>query len=142
MNHLIGHSLGGAACIFALKKQPEKIDKLILISAPTKASLMLDDFLFKLNAGDSSKDYVKQMVKDDFGFPLDYFFAETVLPLDHFPETLAIHDHHDTEVSFEHLDQLKHSLDSVKIIETDELGHTKILRNDGVISQFMDFLNE
>lgn len=142
ISHLCGHSLGGAACIFALKEQPEAVEKLILISAPTKASLMLDDFLFKLNAGDRSKGYVKQMVKDNFGFPLEYFFAETVLPLDNFPKTLAFHDHNDTEVSFEHLNQLKHSLDHIEIVETDELGHTKILRKDTVISRCLDFLTD
>jgi len=141
INNLCGHSLGGAASIFALKHKPQEIRKLILISAPTKASLMLDDFLFKLNAGKRSKVYVQKMIKEKFDFPLDYFFAETVLPLNNFPSTLAFHDHEDSEVSFEHLDLLKHSLENVKIVETDDLGHTKILRKDFVLAEIVKFLD-
>lgn len=138
--HLCGHSLGGAACVFALKTNPKEIERLILISAPTIASLMLDDFLFKLNAGERSKGYVQQMIKDNFGLPLSYYFAESILPQAHFPKTLAFHDHKDTEVSFEHLNVLKHSLDNVEIVETDNLGHTKILRKDDVIEKITTFI--
>ena len=137
-----GHSLGGAASVFATKDLKEKIDKLILISAPSNASYMLDDFLFKLNGGEKSRNYILQMVEKTFGHPLEYYFAESFLPVDGFPKTLAFHDHEDQEVNFKNLSILSKRIHQITIVETNDLGHTKILRKDDVIEKICSYLEQ
>ena len=140
INHLVGHSLGGAASIYALQKSASKIEKLILISAPTSGELMLNDYLNKLNGRSVSLKTVQKNVQETFNQPLNSFFAEEILPINNFPETLAFHDHEDQEVGFEHLQILVRHINNILTVETDHLGHTKILRNEEVISKISSFL--
>lgn len=139
--YLIGHSLGGAACIFSIIKEQVRVDKLILISAPASAKDMLDDFMSKINGGVKSKRYLRKQIFNHYGKRLDYFFADSLLPFPNFPDTLAIHDTKDHEVRFQHLNFLEQNISTISTLKTTDLGHTRILRDEKVLNKIIDFLD-
>ena len=54
---------------------------------------------------------------------------------------LLIHDEEDFEVPVSSSYEIRQNLVNSKIITTKGLGHTKILRDKGVISQVYNFIN-
>lgn len=137
---LIGHSLGGAACIYTAANYKIPIDKLILIGTPSTARNMLADFTKKLNGGEKTKQFIHNFTKSHFGMELNEFFAEFYLPKENIPETLIFHDEDDFEVQFDNFEQFKTLLPQAKFETTQNLGHTKILRDEEVIKKIADFI--
>lgn len=138
--NIIGHSMGGAACLFAIAQNNVVAERLILISAPTSADAMLTDFLNKINGSAKLKTYLNSQTLQMFEHPLEYYFANNLLPHQNIPATLAVHDKNDPEVHFNHLKFLTENIEDIKIHKTHHLGHTKVLRDDNVIDQIIKFL--
>ena len=138
---VIAHSLGGAASIFAIAHKRLIVEKIVLIGAPTNAHQFLEDFIEKFNGNIASMDYLKYCVKKEFDTELETFFADYLLPINHFPKALAIHDKNDVEVHAYHLHSLQKNLPELEVLETTELGHTRILRDELVINRLTKFLS-
>ncbi len=137
---VIGHSLGGAACVYGKIHSNLTIQKIVLIAAPSNASNMLDDFVQKINGGIKTKKYIEQEVNRHFNKDLDYFFGQKIITPTNFCETLAIHDRDDTDVRYENVLIFKQLINHIKIYSTSSLGHTKILRDKTVIAEIKKFL--
>lgn len=142
IKNLIGHSMGGAACLFSIVRKDVIVDRLIMISAPTSAESMLTDFLNKINGSSKLKTYLSDKILELFEHPLTYYFANNLLPHTNIPSTLAIHDIDDPEVHFNHITVLKQHVKGLQTYTTYNLGHTKILRDEGVIEGIKLFLSK
>lgn len=136
---LIGHSLGGVACLYSLTKE-YKVEKLITISTPALASDIVDEFVNQINA---SKRLIKQLylyVLNKFNVSLnDLSAAKLAESIPHIP-VLLIHDKNDHEVKIKNLYTLKEKIEYASTFITEGLSHTRVLRNDAVIQRIVDFL--
>jgi pimeloyl-ACP methyl ester carboxylesterase len=139
---VIGHSLGGAASVYLCSVLGQEMEKLVLLSAPASGKNMLDDFMDKINGGNKTKNYIKEICYQKFNKELDDFFAENILPTLNFPKTLAIHDSHDYEVRFSNLEILENKIADIETFTTENLGHTKILRDKMVLERIKVFLGK
>lgn len=136
---LIGHSLGGAACIYALKHYVS-VQKLVVISTPAVAPDIKSDFLRRIGGTDKTGDYLEMYIHKRYGRTLQEFSAQySAQGLKNIP-TLLIYDEDDTDVPLYHGEELKRVLTHAEIVVTHKLGHTKILRDPDVVNTVVRFL--
>lgn len=135
----IGHSLGGAALMYAAKDQVE-IGRLITVSTPTLPKQIVKEFLRRVNGSSKMAPAIDNYVLKRTGNHFEYYSGEYNLPYLSKLPLLSFHDHNDKEAGIEHLHAIKQLHPNSKTIETNNLGHNRILKDDKVIDQAMDFV--
>lgn len=130
---IVGHSLGGVAAMHAIIGGV-KTDKLVMISSPTIAEEIVEVFKRKLNASDATVKYFNQYIVKKFGLPFENYSAG--YNVDKLPNTklFLVYDENDSEVTMAHAQVLIDKYKSAELYQTKGLGHTRILKDDGVIS--------
>lgn len=135
----IGHSLGGAAILLAIKEGLD-VPKAVVISTPSIATDILTEFLQRVGGSEQTGKYVNQLIKKRHGHTLEEFSAyESAKELPAVP-TLLIYDRTDTDVPFYHAQPLLDTLKNVRLLATDGYSHTRILRSPEVIKETVAFL--
>lgn len=134
----IGHSFGGVSLFFAKTKGFEA-DSFVFIATPTIGQDIIDGFLTRINASRKTSDNFRKRVINTFNFEFDYLTASEVVKRIEFERLLVIHDENDLEVPIRNARIMKKRSDKVHLIETQGLGHTRILRDMKVISYISNF---
>lgn len=139
---IVGHSLGAGAIIVAASIKLEA-DKVVLISPVTNIIKVTEKFaesllipkniLIKMQNYAWTK-YQKSALK--YGNNWQNIFESNInVP------TLIIHDLHDFEVDIKDTRKLTERMPKAKLIETQKLGHRRILLNPSIIRTTISFIN-
>jgi pimeloyl-ACP methyl ester carboxylesterase len=137
---VIGHSFGGAAAVFAAM-HGLKINKLVAIATPTIGDLIINTYLRAINGSAKTGQFFKAYVPRRYGKPFDEFTAAyAIRHLTHPINLLLVYDEDDIEVAPVHAHRLKELYPSARLLITKGLGHTRILKDNGVIQQVVDFV--
>ncbi len=137
---IIGHSFGGAAVIFAAQRGL-KVNKLVAIATPTIGDLIIDTYLRAINGTEKTKLFFKDYVPRKYGKPFDAFTASYAIQhLPHAMKLLLVYDEDDLEVAPVHAHRLRELYPSAQLLLTSGLGHTRILKDNKVIQQVVDFV--
>lgn len=137
----IGHSLGGAAILLAIK-EGLLVPRAVVISTPSIATDILNEFLHRVNASERTGQYVNRIVKQRHGRTLEEFSAyESAKGMPLVP-TLLVYDRTDVDVPFHHAQPLLDTLPCARLLETHGYSHTRILRSPEVVQQTVAFLAE
>jgi pimeloyl-ACP methyl ester carboxylesterase len=137
---IIAHSFGGVAALYGVANGLP-VKKLITISSPTLANQVLGNFLRALNGSPSTGEAFRAYLIKTYGKTFEEFSSLHLVQ--HLPapiDLLLIQDKNDPEVSVENSSELKKVYPAAQIHLTEGLGHTRILRDEGVISLCLDFL--
>ncbi len=137
---LIGHSMGGAACIFYQYKYSSKsLRKMVLLGAPSDLRVLVSNYIALLSLN-------SRMVK----LLEDYFLERFRIKLDDFSgrifgkkikiKGLVAHDIDDTVVSFEEGKKIAGSWKDAVFIETKGLGHS--MHDDELYRKVAAFLSD
>ena len=136
---ILGHSGGGITSCEVCVRIP-KIKKLILISPFDKMKDIFEKYFDLIDLGDKAK---KLMIS--------YFFRKTQRNIIEFSgsslakkinaKTLVIHDEDDREVEVLNAINIDKNIKNSSLMITKGLGHRRILRDDRVINEIIDFLN-
>lgn len=137
---VIAHSMGCAATLLAVK-DGLTFSKLALISPPVISDLIIKEYCYRIGANKSVGKYILNRIEREFGRPFHEFFPVHYLPLPNTPETIIIHDKDDRDVPFTNGEKLKSLIPEAQFVQTQKLGHTRIMRNDVVVKQISDFIN-
>ncbi|HMG90183.1 MAG TPA: alpha/beta hydrolase [Chryseolinea sp.] len=137
---IVAHSFGGAASLFSASNGLT-IPKLVNIASPTIGEEIIDTYLKAINGSSSTAKFFKDYILKTQGRPFDeftasYFIKHLPRPLD----LLLIHDENDKEVSVKQADHLINLYPAARLIKTKGLGHTRILKDDQVISECVTFV--
>lgn len=135
---IIAHSLGSAVTVWALDEGMIDAPRLGLI-APTIGPVPYIDMLVRqlgLSARTRSKmlEHLESMV----GGPLADFDARHIDVT--LPPTLVVHDRDDKEVSFAEGLELVEAWRGAELMETERLGHQRILRDPKVVDRVAAFV--
>tara|TARA_B100000508_G_C11465464_1_gene281723 strand:+ start:3379 stop:4059 length:681 start_codon:yes stop_codon:yes gene_type:complete len=134
----VGHSLGGAALVYAAK-EGLKLDRLVTISTPTIPEDIVSEFLKRLNGsskmGSAIDDYVYKRTGNHFDY---YSVSVNASQINGLP-ILAFHDHNDREANIQHAHHFKLQHNNLELVETRELGHNRILKDLNVIEKVSEF---
>jgi len=139
---IIAHSFGGGATLFsAMHGLPVK--KLINISSPTIGDEIISTYLKAINGSPATGIFFKDYMLKTYGKSFDEFTA--LYFVKHLPQPvdlLLIHDEDDKEVTIKHPEELIRIYPRAKLVRTSGLGHTRILKDEGVIRWCVTFIEE
>jgi esterase/lipase len=139
---VIAHSFGGGASLYATMNGLP-IRKLIMIATPTIGDEIINTYLKAINGSPKTGDQFKAEILDQTGKSFDQFTSTWfVKHLPHPVALLLVHDEEDAEVSIGQQEALVDLYPSAKLMRTSGLGHTRILRDDGVIRSCVTFVRD
>ncbi len=136
---LVGHSFGGAVCLLAVSEGLQA-KTVVTIGAPSKLEWLLDIYAEFLHLGPTAKRKLAGLLEDKYGPDIwqrcDFELTGPDLKVD----GLIIHDSHDKEVPDYHADIIANA-SSARLLKTSGLGHTRILRNQNVMDEIVNFVS-
>jgi predicted alpha/beta hydrolase family esterase len=139
---IIAHSFGGSAVLFAAMNGLE-VKKLINIASPTIGDEIIYTYLKTIGATWKTGNYFKSYIKRRSGKTFDEFTSlHFIRHLRQETELLLVHDTDDDEVSIAHAREMVKIYPRAVLYETSGLGHTRILRDEGVIRRCVTFIEE
>ena len=136
----IGHSFGGVSLLFAIK-QGLKLDTVAMISSPTIGEDIMNAFRKKIDASPKTSVALREMVISRFHLDFEEITACELSKTISLKNHLIVHDKNDMEVPYQNAESLKEINASATLILTKGLGHTRILRDDEVINNIIQFID-
>ncbi len=136
----VGHSFGGVSLLYA-KKEGLNIDSIIMIGSPTIGEDILTAFRKKINASPRTSIALRKMVISRFNLDFEEITACELAKKISIENHLIIHDKDDAEVPYQNAEALKSVNPQAKLILTNGLGHTRILRDDAVVESILKFVD-
>ncbi len=137
---IIGHSIGGAACIYHQYLHPEtSIQKMIVLGAPSDLKTLLDNYIQMLSLNPKMFDHLEKHYLKNFKIELDHFSGAT-LAKEITIEGIIAHDTADTVVSFQEGQKIADNWKKGRFVETTGLGHS--MHDDALYKEIYQFLFE
>jgi pimeloyl-ACP methyl ester carboxylesterase len=134
---LVGHSMGGAAAAMIMARRPDKVGRGVLIAAPAS----LTDATYQVAAAlawpPALTAAVRRRIEYRFGVSWDQFEAERNAGSQ---DLLVIHDRADREVAFACAMRHIRAWPRARLLETEGLGHRRLLTDPTVLAATADFL--
>jgi pimeloyl-ACP methyl ester carboxylesterase len=140
IHSIIAHSLGATSTTLALSKGLQT-NRVVYLGAVCWLSNVLTVFAKRAKFSDQIETALRHFFLEKFGQDvwLRYGVEETALNLK-IPVAL-FHDLRDREVAFTESEAIARIWDGAKLIKTEGLGHRRILRDEQVIQQAVDFIS-
>lgn len=135
---LVGHSLGGVVVGILSRLMPVP-PKIVILSAPAHVTSVFQRYHDQIRLSLTAREKFNERIKHLTGLTA----SEASLAdndLSEKTETLLIHDIHDREVPFSDFEVLHTAWKQSRFIATSGLGHRRILRDESVAHQIIDFL--
>jgi pimeloyl-ACP methyl ester carboxylesterase len=135
---LIGHSLGALAATHWLGQSAAPgraaVRQLVLISAPSGVPFLIDNFVAMLDLNAVTARHLLARFTDRFHQPPGSW-STTALAAHIQVPVLLIHDRDDDVIPFTHSEQLLATLPHARLLATQGLGHSGMLRDSVTIAQ-------
>jgi len=139
-NVLIGHSIGGAACVyFQYKYQNPLLEKMVILGAPSDLKTLITNYINMLSLNSRISTSLEEHFLKTFSFRPDDFSGRIFgkkLKL----KGIIAHDIDDTVVAFEEGRKIAASWKHAEFIETKGLGHS--MHDDTLYKQLTAFIIE
>lgn len=135
---ILGHSGGGFASAYVVAQNPQ-IKKLILISPFNKVTDVFKKYFEMIQLGEKARllmiGYFNKLTGKNVQELSGELSAQAIRA-----KTLVIHDRNDKEVQVEDSIDIAKNLKNGQLILTEGLGHRRILRDEMVINELVNFL--
>jgi predicted alpha/beta hydrolase family esterase len=137
---IIGHSIGGAACVYHQYLHPEtSIEKMVILGAPSDLKTLIDNYIQMLSLNRKMFSLLEKRYLENFKLKLEDFsggkFAEEIKI-----EGIIAHDTDDTVVAFEEGQKIASGWKKGRFITTKDLGHS--MHDDDLYQEIYRFLFE
>jgi esterase/lipase len=138
----IAHSFGGVAMMYAASTGVP-VNKLITIASPSIGDEVINTYLRAINGSRPTGEAFKLYLQTTYGKTFDEFSSlYLVRHLRNSLELMIVQDEDDKEVILRHATELKAAYPSAVLLQTSNLGHTRILRDETVISKTIEFIRQ
>jgi pimeloyl-ACP methyl ester carboxylesterase len=139
---IVGHSLGSAAIIISLSLSLDT-DRVVLLSPATNTKEIIGQFTNALSIPEAGNERLSRYLWKKYKHSASKYGEnwESVFLSDFKVPTLIVHDKNDKEVDIENARWLARRWPLAQLIETERLGHRRILINMKVISLVSDFIH-
>lgn len=139
---VVAHSFGVPCSLYAMAWKSLQVNKFISISAPPTTQDLMDGFCKIIRANSKTKERLIQRFKDFLG-EIDIDDTSALNNARHITQPcLVIHDKHDRVTRAEGSQQLCENFKQAEYLQTQRLGHNKILRDKAVIESCVKFVSE
>ncbi|HSD08237.1 alpha/beta fold hydrolase [Flavobacterium sp.] len=137
-NIIIGHSIGGSACLYHQYLHPEtSIQKMIILGAPSDLKTLLDNYIQLLSLNPKMHPLLEKQYLKNFNFKLDNF-SVAALAKQIKIEGIIAHDTNDTVVAFEEGQKIANNWKNSRFITTTNLGHS--MHDDNLYQEISHYL--
>ncbi|MDR6967839.1 pimeloyl-ACP methyl ester carboxylesterase [Flavobacterium arsenatis] len=137
-NFLIGHSIGGAACVYYQHKyQNNNLKKMVLLGAPSDLKTLITNYVALLSLNNKMVQLLENHFLQKFKFKFDDFSGQ-IFGKSLTIEGLIAHDIDDTIVAFDEGKKIASSWKNATFIETKGLGHS--MHDDELYQKITSFL--
>lgn len=135
---IIGHSIGGSACLYHQYLHPgTSIQKMVILGAPSDLKTLLDNYIQMLSLNPKMSIHLEKHYLKNFDMELDNFSVAT-LAKQIKVEGIIAHDINDTVVAFEEGKKIAANWGKSRFITTHNLGHS--MHDDNLYKEIYDFL--
>lgn len=135
---LIGHSIGGAACIYFQSHFKSKyLKKMVILGAPSDLKTLIGNYVQLLSLNKRMNTFLEAHFSEKFNSEIDAFSMAAFAKEIQIPG-LLFHDLNDDVVDFGEGQKIAASWENANLIETQGLGHS--LHDEKVYKQIIDFL--
>lgn len=134
----VGHSLGSMALLYSVKEGLD-LQNMVLIGTGDKIEDIIYDFTDKLGLNRVIANKLKQSFDKKFEIDINNFSASVSATKVNIP-VLIIHDEQDFDSPVEASLKINKLIKQSKLVLTQGLGHRKILGDQEVIKQLLEFL--
>lgn len=143
MYALIGHSLGGLAASLAFESLPDNTNRrLVLIAPATETERAITNFFQIIPADNKTILAFRQLISEMTHLPVSYFSVSRVVK-NLSARVIWVHDKQDTICTFEDVKPLLSlTLPHVRFLITEQLGHSRIYKDDKICHEIVGFLAE
>ncbi len=139
-HHLIGHSIGGAACVyFQYKYQNAKLQKMVLLGAPSDLKTLLVNYINLLSLNQKTVALLENRFVEKFQFTPDDFSSKIFGEKLHLKGIIA-HDIDDNVVAFAEGKKIATAWKHAQFIETKGLGHS--MHDEDLYQKISAFLQD
>lgn len=137
---IIAHSFGGGAVLFAAMNGMV-VKKLINIATPTIGDEIIKTYLKTIHGSPATASFFKAYILKKSGKPFDEFTAlHFIRNITQDIDLMIVHDENDQEVTIQHAQELIRFYPAAIFYKTQGLGHTRILKDEGVIKKCITFI--
>lgn len=120
----IGHSIGGATCIFHQHKYPNlKLKKMVLLGAPSDLKIILNNYVDLLSLNSKNHDLLEDYFKNKFKITMNDFSGAKFAAKMTIKSFIA-HDKNDKIVLFTEGQKLANAFPNADFVDTETLGHS------------------
>ena len=134
----IGHSFGSVALLnIASEKQIFK--SIVTIGAADQISTIIENFIKSLHLKPIIAEKMKTHIQKKWNIILDDFSSSKVAQKIKIP-VLVIHDINDGDVAVSCAQKIRQNLEKGSLLITNNLGHTKILRDNETVKKVVSFI--
>ena len=138
--YLIGHSIGGNACLYyQYKYQNTAIQKMVILGAPSDFKIILHNYIAMLSLNYKISKTLENHYLNHFKLKLEHFSGQ-LFASEISIKGLIVHDINDTVVLFEEGKKIASSWENSRFIETTGLGHS--MHDDDLYKKVVLFLLE
>lgn len=137
---IIAHSFGGGASLYAISKGLP-VKKLINIASPTIADRIIQSYLKAIGGSWKTGANFKKLIQKRYGKSFEEFTAlDLIKKVPQDLKLMLVHDEEDKEVDISHVHELIKIFPSARLLQTRGLGHNRILKDDAVITECLNFV--
>lgn len=139
LHAMVGHSFGGAAVALALAEHGTAVRGAVLLAPAIGPTLFVDRFTGMIGLAPARAAGMMRHVARTVGrepVTLDARRAAAALRL----PALIVHDPEDPEVPWAHGAEIANAWMGSRLLQADGLGHTRLLRDPGVLGATTDFI--
>jgi pimeloyl-ACP methyl ester carboxylesterase len=140
---IVAHSFGAPATLFALR-HGLKVGRLVLMAAPLSLTVFSQFVAHVLGLPHSVRGRMQRNMERKLEFRWDENETDTMLAdlvRERALDVLLIHDRRDREVPFASAERIAALVPTAQLLATEGNGHTRLLRNAGVIAEAAAFLD-
>ncbi|WP_343707532.1 alpha/beta hydrolase [Flavobacterium sp.] len=135
---IIGHSIGGAACVYHQYLFPNtSINKMVILGAPSDLKTLIDNYISMLSLNRRMLPLLESKFVNRFNFKLEDFSGQKFASQITIPGFIA-HDTADKIVAFAEGQKIAQGWKNSQFIETSGLGHG--MHDDELYDKVIEFL--
>jgi pimeloyl-ACP methyl ester carboxylesterase len=137
---LVGHSLGGAAIVLALRDGlPAK--RVVLLAAPADVTRFLTAFADYFRLPERARQAMRRNLERRLKARWDDLHLPAIVARLRTP-ALVVHDRNDPDVPYRHAEEIVAAWAGARLLATEGLGHRAVLRDPAVVASTAAFLAE
>jgi pimeloyl-ACP methyl ester carboxylesterase len=137
---VVGHSLGGAAAVLALR-DGLAAQRVVLLAAPSDVTRFSTAFEDYLRLTPVTRTAMRRNLETRLRIRWDELHLPSIARSLR-PPALLIHDRGDTDVPYEEGAEIAEAWPGARLVATEGLGHRALLRDPGVVREIVGFLRE